>query len=194
MAVRRDVDLPRLRDHRAVGHRRRDRDQPRGPPRDPVRAVRSGAHRWRGSLEAAPPRDRPDDVAGPVLLAGPGHRLRVAVLPRPARPQERHRRARRLDDVLQPEHLPDVLHLPADVLRRDPGLAPVRDHAGDHGRALQDLAALRLLRGRAMTNAARPRRRPAGRSAAELTRTAVLTTLYVAILLVFLAPLGYAFV
>jgi multiple sugar transport system permease protein len=39
-----------------------------------------------------------------------------------------------------------------------------------------------------------PRRRPAGRSPAEVTRRAVLTTLYAAILLVFLAPLGYAFV
>ena len=38
------------------------------------------------------------------------------------------------------------------------------------------------------------RRRGPGRSPAELTRTAVLTTLYAAILLVFLAPLAYAFV
>ena len=39
-----------------------------------------------------------------------------------------------------------------------------------------------------------PRRRSPSRSPAELTRTAVLTTLYAAILLVFLAPLAYAFV
>jgi ABC-type glycerol-3-phosphate transport system permease component len=36
-------------------------------------------------------------------------------------------------------------------------------------------------------------RRSPGRSPAELTRTAVMTTLYAAILLVFLAPLAYAF-
>ena len=39
-----------------------------------------------------------------------------------------------------------------------------------------------------------PRRRSPARSPAELTRTAVMTTLYAAILLVFLAPLAYAFV
>ena len=39
-----------------------------------------------------------------------------------------------------------------------------------------------------------PRRRSPARSPAEMTRTAVLTTLYAAILLVFLAPLAYAFV
>jgi multiple sugar transport system permease protein len=38
-----------------------------------------------------------------------------------------------------------------------------------------------------------PRRRGAGRSPAELTRTALLTTIYGAILLVFLAPLAYGF-
>jgi multiple sugar transport system permease protein len=44
-----------------------------------------------------------------------------------------------------------------------------------------------------MTAAAIPHRRRRGRTSAELTRSAVLTTLYAAILLIFLAPLGYAF-
>ena len=44
---------PALRDHGAVGHRRRDRDQPRGPPRNPDRAVRGRPDRRRRSVEAS---------------------------------------------------------------------------------------------------------------------------------------------
>ena len=44
-----------------------------------------------------------------------------------------------------------------------------------------------------MTESTPSRRRRGDRSPADMTRTAVLTTLYAAILLVFLAPLGYAF-
>jgi multiple sugar transport system permease protein len=45
----------------------------------------------------------------------------------------------------------------------------------------------------ASTSADSPRRRRSGRSSGDMTRTAVLTTLYLAVLLVFLAPLAYAF-
>ena len=53
-----------------------------------------------------------------------------AVLPRPVRAQERHRRAGWHDLLLQPLHLQELLHVPAHVVRRDAGVAAVRDHAG----------------------------------------------------------------
>ena len=140
----------------------------------------------------------PDDVAGPVLLPDPGRRRGAPVLPRAARPQERNGRARRLHDVLQPEPLPERSS-------RSRSMSYGATMAWllfvitlvDHARAVPALAAVRLLRGRAMTAASadhgggvRSRR---AAPPAELTRTAMLTTLYAAILLVFLAPLAYAF-
>ena len=64
----------------------------------------------------------------------PRRRRGAPVLPRAARPQERHGRARRLDALLQPQPVPDLLQLPGAVVRRDDGLAPVRDRARRHAR------------------------------------------------------------
>ena len=78
-----------------------------------------------------------------VLVGRRGH----AVFPRPAGAPERHGRARRLDDVLQPVPVQELLHVPEHVVRGDARVAPVRDHAGHHAHPVRDGPALGLLRG-----------------------------------------------
>ena len=121
------LDLPGAGDHRHLGHRRRDHRQPRRP----ARASRPSCTTPPGSTAPAAWASlrhvtHPDDVAGHLLHARPRRRRGAPVLPRPARPQERHRRAGRLDAASSTSTCTRLLHLPEHVLRRDAGLAPVR--------------------------------------------------------------------
>ena len=106
-------------------------------------------HRRRRVVGDAAQHDPADALAGHLLHARPGRRGGAPVLPRAAGAQERHRRAGRLDVLLQPLHLQEVLHLPEHGVRSDAGVGAVRGHLAVHAAPVRGFAALGLLRRRA---------------------------------------------
>ena len=120
----------------------------RGIPTELYEAARiDGA----GLVGAAAQRDHPDDVADPVLHADPRRRSRCSSTSS-SRSCSRTAPVSPADDaLLQPEPVPDVLHVPGAVVRGDDGLAAVRRSRCRHADPVPALPALRLLRGRAMT-------------------------------------------
>jgi len=139
--------------HGPLGHRRRHRHLPRGPPERAPRPLRGDRHRGRQRLAALSPRDAADDHAGHLLHPHHGHHRRLPVLrsglrgrQRGQRPERRAGQARGLAALLRPVALREGLPLVPDGLRLGHGVDALHRHHGLHGGAAAHVAPLGALR------------------------------------------------
>ena len=122
-----------------------------GAAGNPHGALRRGEDRRGRLVGAAALRDPADDVAGHLLHTHPRSRRGDAVLPRPPSHQQRDRGAGRLDPLLQPLPVQDVLHLSGDGIRRHAGVAPFRGDPGGDVPPVQVVPPVGVLRRRTVS-------------------------------------------